>query len=77
MTYTSYKAQRLQKKSIARLKEIHREIGCTVEVTDRHCKDTWVNAIITHQSSQLEKVHKQLTTRLVRNMIWVQKNGRK
>jgi hypothetical protein len=56
MTYQIYGQQHLQRKSIARLKQIYSEIGCTVEVTDKRCKDAWINAIIAHQSSQLKKV---------------------
>lgn len=59
MTHHIYSYQQLQLKSIARLKQIYSEIGCCVEVMDKRCKDSWINAIITHQSTQLEKVDEQ------------------
>jgi hypothetical protein len=59
MTHPTYSYQQLQLKSIARLKQIYSEIGCCVEVMDKRCKDSWINAIITHQSTQLEKVDEQ------------------
>jgi hypothetical protein len=59
MTHTTYTQQQLQLKSIARLKEIYSQIGATVEVTDKRCKDSWINAITAHQSSQLHKVDEQ------------------
>ncbi|MCC5618318.1 hypothetical protein LC605_25190 [Nostoc sp. CHAB 5836] len=55
MTHTIYSQQRLQQKSIARLKQIYSEIACTVEVIDKRCKDAWINAIIAHQSAHPEK----------------------
>ncbi|WP_341528507.1 hypothetical protein WKK05_03995 [Nostoc sp. UHCC 0302] len=59
MTHGTYTQQQLQLKSIARLKEIYSQIGATVEVTDKRCKDAWINAITAHQSSQLHKVDEQ------------------
>ncbi|WP_341532113.1 hypothetical protein WKK05_39795 (plasmid) [Nostoc sp. UHCC 0302] len=59
MTHGTYTQQQLQLKSIARLKEIYSQIGATVEVIDKRCKDAWVNAITAHQSSQLHKVDEQ------------------
>ncbi|WP_341531539.1 hypothetical protein WKK05_36260 (plasmid) [Nostoc sp. UHCC 0302] len=59
MTHGTYTQQQLQLKSIARLKEIYSQIGATVEVTDKRCKDAWINAINAHQSSQLHKVDEQ------------------
>ncbi|MCG6138749.1 MAG: hypothetical protein MET45_29840 [Nostoc sp. LLA-1] len=59
MTYLIYSQQQLQLKSIARLKQIYAEIGCTVEVQDKRCKDAWINAILTHQSTQLQKIDEQ------------------
>jgi hypothetical protein len=44
MTYPTYSHQQLQHKSIARLKQIYSEIGCTVEVIDKRCKDAWISA---------------------------------
>ncbi|MBW4565332.1 MAG: hypothetical protein KME32_30450 [Mojavia pulchra JT2-VF2] len=59
MTHTIYSHQQLQLKSIARLKQIYSEIGCTVEVSDKRCKDAWITAIISHQSAQLQKIDEQ------------------
>jgi hypothetical protein len=56
MTHAIYTVQQLQLKSIARLKLIYSEIGCTVEVSDKRCKDAWISAIITHQSTQAQKI---------------------
>ncbi|WP_341530148.1 hypothetical protein WKK05_13135 [Nostoc sp. UHCC 0302] len=56
MTYQIYSQQQLQLKSIARLKQIYSEIGCTVEVSDKRCKDSWITAIIDYQSAQTHKV---------------------
>ncbi|MBD6620880.1 hypothetical protein FNW02_35400 [Komarekiella sp. 'clone 1'] len=56
MTHNIYSHQQLQLKSIARLKQIYSEIGCTVEVQDKRCKDAWMNAIAQYQASKLEKV---------------------
>ncbi|MBD2534773.1 hypothetical protein H6G97_37040 [Nostoc flagelliforme FACHB-838] len=56
MTYQIYSQQQLQLKSIARLKQIYSEIGCTVEVSDKRCKDTWISAIVNYQASKIEKI---------------------
>ncbi|HYW21177.1 MAG TPA: hypothetical protein VE956_18140 [Nodularia sp. (in: cyanobacteria)] len=64
MTYQIYSQQQLQLKSIARLKEIYSEIGCTVEVADKRCKDAWITAfalgvgaaIADYQSSKIQKL---------------------
>jgi hypothetical protein len=56
MTHALYTAQQLQLKSIARLKQIYSEIGCTVEVTDKRCKDAWISAIAEYQASKIQKV---------------------
>lgn len=56
MTYHIYSQQQLQLKSIARLKQIYSQIGCTVEVTDKRCKDAWVSAIVNYQASKIEKI---------------------
>jgi hypothetical protein len=56
MTYAFYTAQQLQLKSIARLKQIYSEIGCTVEVQDKRCKNSWVSAIAEYQSTQAQKI---------------------
>ncbi|WP_341532045.1 hypothetical protein WKK05_40870 (plasmid) [Nostoc sp. UHCC 0302] len=56
MTHIIYSQQQLQLKSIARLKQIYSEIGCTLEVQDKRCKDSWITAIIDYQSAQAHKV---------------------
>ncbi|MFW9259850.1 hypothetical protein A4S05_15155 [Nostoc sp. KVJ20] len=56
MTYIIYSQQQLQLKSIARLKQIYNEIACTVEVSDKRCKDSWISAIVNYQSSKIQKV---------------------
>ncbi|QFS52120.1 hypothetical protein [Nostoc sphaeroides] len=56
MTYITYSHQHLQLKSIARLKQIYSEIGCTVEVSDKRCKDAWITAIANYQTSKIQKI---------------------
>ncbi|MBD2200661.1 MULTISPECIES: hypothetical protein [Calothrix] len=56
MTYLKYTHQQLQHKSIARLKQIYCEVGCTVEVLDKRCKDAWMNAIAEYQAIRVETV---------------------
>ncbi len=56
MTHVIYTAQQLQLKSIARLKQIYSEIACTVEVSDKRCKDAWISAIVNYQSSKIQKL---------------------
>ncbi|MEJ6487751.1 hypothetical protein N0Y54_42035 [Nostoc punctiforme UO1] len=56
MTHVIYTAQQLQLKSIARLKQIYSEIACTVEVSDKRCKDSWITAIANHQASKVQKL---------------------
>jgi hypothetical protein len=56
MTYEIYSHQQLQLKSIARLKQIYSEIACTVEVSDKRCKDAWISAIINYQASKIQKL---------------------
>ncbi|MBE8989898.1 hypothetical protein IQ275_22535, partial [Nostoc sp. LEGE 12450] len=56
MTYPTYSHQQLQLKSIARLKQIYSEIGCTVEVSDKRCKDSWITAIVNYQASKIQKI---------------------
>ncbi|WP_292789371.1 hypothetical protein [Nostoc sp. NMS7] len=56
MTYQIYSQQQLQLKSIARLKQIYNEIACTVEVSDKRCKDAWISAIVNYQASKIQKV---------------------
>ncbi|QFS52293.1 hypothetical protein [Nostoc sphaeroides] len=56
MTYQIYSQQQLQLKSIARLKQIYSEIACTAEVSDKRCKDSWINAIADSQASKIQKL---------------------
>ncbi|MDZ7965881.1 MAG: hypothetical protein RM368_13035 [Nostoc sp. DedSLP03] len=56
MTHTIYSHQQLQLKSIARLKQIYSEIACTVEVSDKRCKDSWISAIAKYQASKIQKL---------------------
>ncbi|MDZ7969962.1 MAG: hypothetical protein RM368_34335 [Nostoc sp. DedSLP03] len=56
MTYQTYTHQHLQLKSIAQLKRIYSEIGCTIEVTDKRCKDEWRSAIANYQASKIQKL---------------------
>ncbi|MEH2185587.1 MAG: hypothetical protein V7K64_05305 [Nostoc sp.] len=56
MTYPTYSQQQLQLKSIAQLKQIYSEIGCTVEVSDKRCKDAWISAIVNYQASKIQKL---------------------
>ncbi|WP_196528449.1 hypothetical protein [Nostoc commune] len=50
MTHIIYSHQQLQLKSIARLKQIYSEIACTVEVSDKRCKDSWsaIRCLVNH-----------------------------
>jgi hypothetical protein len=58
MTYQTYSQQALSRYTLPRLKRIAAELG--VKPTgDKRAADTWVNAIITHQSAQLEKIDEQ------------------
>jgi hypothetical protein len=56
MTHAFYTAQQLQLKSIARLKQIYSEIACTVEVSDKRYKNSWISAIVNYQASKIQKV---------------------
>ncbi|HYW21191.1 MAG TPA: hypothetical protein VE956_18210 [Nodularia sp. (in: cyanobacteria)] len=62
MTHIIYSHQQLQLKSIARLKQIYSEIACTVEVSDKRCKDSWISAIAKYQASKIHKVADEQTT---------------
>jgi alcohol dehydrogenase YqhD (iron-dependent ADH family) len=61
MTHNIYSQQQLHHKSIARLKQIYSEIGASVEVSDKRCKNSWASAIAEYQSAQLQKVDEQAT----------------
>jgi predicted secreted protein len=56
MTYQTYTHQHLQLKSLAQLKRIYSEIGCTLEVTDKRCKDEWRSVIANFQASKIQKL---------------------
>jgi hypothetical protein len=56
MTHAIYTYQQLRLKSIARLKQIYSEIACTVEVSDKRCKDSWISAIANYQASKIQKL---------------------
>jgi hypothetical protein len=56
MTHHIYSQQQLYSKSLAQLKRIYSEIGCTAYVMDRRYKDAWMSAIARYQSSKLEKI---------------------
>jgi hypothetical protein len=64
MTYQTYSQQALSRYTLPRLKRIAAELG--VKPTgDKRAADTWVNAIITHQSAQLEKIDEQAAAQAV------------
>ncbi|RCJ24404.1 hypothetical protein A6770_28320 [Nostoc minutum NIES-26] len=46
MTYQTYTQQQLRSKSLAQLKRIYSEIGCTVEVRDKRRRDDWISAFV-------------------------------
>jgi hypothetical protein len=56
MTHIIYSHQQLQLKSIAHLKQIYSEIACTVEVSDKRCKDAWISTIVNYQASKVQKL---------------------
>ncbi|MHC5822543.1 MAG: hypothetical protein ACYT04_43580 [Nostoc sp.] len=58
MTHPTYTQQALYRYNLPRLKRIAAELGVTPTV-DKRATETWVNAIITHQSTQLQKVDNQ------------------
>ncbi|MHC5770957.1 MAG: hypothetical protein ACYTXI_36355 [Nostoc sp.] len=60
MTHPTYTQQALSRYSLPRLKRIAIELGVT-PAGDKRATETWVNAIITHQSNQLQKVDNQAT----------------
>ncbi|QLE52734.1 hypothetical protein FD724_32745 (plasmid) [Nostoc sp. C057] len=55
MTYPKYTQQDLSRYNLPRLKRIAAELGIT-PTGDKRAADTWVNAIIAHQSTKLHKV---------------------
>ncbi|QLE45534.1 hypothetical protein FD723_35165 (plasmid) [Nostoc sp. C052] len=58
MTHPTYTQQALCRYNLPRLKRIAAELGIT-PTGDKRASETWVNAIITHQSTQLQKVDNQ------------------
>ncbi|MBD2518985.1 hypothetical protein H6G93_29305 [Nostoc sp. FACHB-973] len=55
MTHPTYTQQALSRYTLPRLKRIAAELGVT-PTGDKRATETWLNAIITHQSNQLHKV---------------------
>ncbi|BBD70164.1 hypothetical protein NIES4072_65300 [Nostoc commune NIES-4072] len=55
MTYPIYSQQALSRYTLPRLKRIAADLGAN-PTEDKRAAETWVNAIITHQSTQLQKV---------------------
>ncbi|MEH2084717.1 MAG: hypothetical protein V7K89_33530 [Nostoc sp.] len=60
MTYPNYTQQALSRYNLPRLKRIAVELGIT-PTGDKRAADTWINAIITHQSAQVQKLKEQTT----------------
>jgi hypothetical protein len=58
MTHVRYTQQALSLYNLPRLKRIAAELGVT-PAGDKRATETWVNAIIAHQSTQLQKVDNQ------------------
>ena len=58
MTHPTYTQQALSRYNLPRLKRIAPELGITPTL-DKRAAQTWVNAIITHQSTKLQKVDNQ------------------
>ncbi|WP_338422025.1 hypothetical protein [Nostoc flagelliforme] len=58
MTHLQYTQQALSRYTLPRLKRIATELGVTPTL-DKRAAQTWVNAIITHQSTKLQKVDNQ------------------
>ncbi|MFW9259334.1 hypothetical protein [Nostoc sp. CALU 546] len=58
MTHPTYTQQALSRYNLPRLKRIAAELGAT-PTGDRRATESWVNAIITHQSTNLQKVDNQ------------------
>jgi len=64
MTHTTYTQQQLRLKSLAQLKRLYSEIGCTLEVQDRRRRAAWISAFVedvgaaiaSHQTAQLQKI---------------------
>ncbi|WP_341531822.1 hypothetical protein WKK05_38100 (plasmid) [Nostoc sp. UHCC 0302] len=56
MTYPVYTYQQLQHKTLRQLKTIYSQLTCSIKVIDKRCKECWVQAILTHQSTLNYKV---------------------
>jgi hypothetical protein len=56
MSHVIYSEQQLVAKSISDLKTIYTQLGCTLEVADKRIKASWVQAIVNHQSTQIQAV---------------------
>jgi hypothetical protein len=56
MTHQLYTEQQLLSKTLSELKTIYTQIGAAIEVGDKRSKSAWVNAIIAHQSLQVESI---------------------
>ncbi|MBE9053535.1 hypothetical protein IQ243_24645 [Nostocales cyanobacterium LEGE 11386] len=64
MTHPTYTQQALSRYTLPRLKRIAAELGVT-PTGDKRASDTWLKAIITHQSTQLQRVDGQATAQAV------------
>lgn len=58
MTHPKYTQQALCRYNLPRLKRIAAELGVT-PTGDRRATETWITAIITHQSTKLQKIDNQ------------------
>ena len=58
MTHVRYTQQALSRYNLPRLKRIAAELGI-IPTEDKRAAETWLNAIITHQSSKLQKIDNQ------------------
>ncbi len=60
MTHPQYTQQALSRYTLPRLKRIAADLGVT-RTGDKRAAETWVDAIITHQSTQTHKVTDEQT----------------
>jgi hypothetical protein len=56
MTHVFYTKQQLSVKPLYELKSIYTQIGCNIDVADKRRKHAWMEAIVIHQSSQIQAV---------------------
>jgi hypothetical protein len=61
MTYPKYTQQALSRYTLKSLKRIAAELGVTPTL-DKRAAESWINAILTHQSTQLQKVADEQAT---------------